>query len=212
MTSVTLTRPAPTGQHRAAPPAPDAPSNQDAQTRRGVTWSVAGEQVVLRDGTVALVRELTTDDREALVAFHATVSDDSIYKRYFTLKRHLTERDLTMLTAVDGTHRVAFVVEVAGAIVAVGRYMSPLRRDGSAELAFLVADAWHGKGLCPLLLDRLIVRAQHSGIAVFTAEVLSTNTPMMRVLERSGLPMTRSFQSGTVCLTMPLTSALPAAA
>ena len=70
--------------------------------------------VVLGNGDVAVIRPLTPHDREALAAFHRRQSRDSIYRRYFSPKPELSERDLDHFTRVDMTDRVALAVESHG--------------------------------------------------------------------------------------------------
>ena len=71
-------------------------------------WS---STVVLGDGESALVRPIRPDDAPALAAFHDRQSRDSIYRRYFSPKPHLSDADLRHFTEVDFVDRVALVVE-----------------------------------------------------------------------------------------------------
>ena len=57
-------------------------------------WS---STVVLGDGESALVRPIRPDDAPALAAFHDRQSRESIYRRYFSPKPHLTDADLRAL-------------------------------------------------------------------------------------------------------------------
>ena len=61
----------------------------------GQRWS---STVVLGDGETALVRPIRPDDAPALAAFHDRQSPESIYRRYFSPKPHLTDADLAHFT------------------------------------------------------------------------------------------------------------------
>ncbi len=52
----------------------------------------------LKDGTPVTIRAITKDDRGALLAAFDEMDPESIYTRFFTYKRALTETDLRQLT------------------------------------------------------------------------------------------------------------------
>ena len=72
-------------------------------------------------------------------------------------------------------------------IVAVVRYV--FVADDRAEVAFMVIDAYQGKGLGTLLLRHLTTIARSAGLRRFVAEVLSENRPMLEVFGKCGLRM-----------------------
>jgi GNAT superfamily N-acetyltransferase len=167
------------------------------------TASRGATEEVLRDGSIVLVREIQPSDAAALVRFHEALSRESIRMRYFSAHPHLSAVETTRLTTVDHRDRQAYVAVVDGEIVAVGRY----ERNGStaeAEVAFIVADAWQGRGLGSLLLARLAEHARASGLRRLTASTLADNRPMLKVFLHSGLPLRRSTSSGIVDVTMAL--------
>jgi GNAT superfamily N-acetyltransferase len=62
-------------------------------------------------------------------------------------------------------------------------------RPGRAEVAFAVADAWHGHGIATVLLAHLAHAASAAGIGAFEATVLSENRHMLGVFHDSGFPV-----------------------
>ena len=64
-----------------------------------------------------------------------------------------------------------------------------------AEVAFAVADAWHGHGIATVLLAHLAQSASSEGIETFTATVLSSNYRMLQVFHDSGF-LVSSRRSG----------------
>ena len=133
------------------------------------------------------------DDREAIAAAFADLDRESVYTRFFTYKKQLTEAELRQLTEVDFEHVVALVVAAADAdgeqLLGGGRYCSeqPLHATRSAELAFVTADAHHGRGIASLILKHLVLIARDQGLAQLEAVVLAHNRAMLAVFQRSGL-------------------------
>ena len=66
-----------------------------------------------------------------------------------------------------------------------------------AEVAFVVADEHHGRGISTLLLEHLAAIARLNGIVRFTAEVLADNRAMLTVFAKAGWPLTRSSTAGS---------------
>lgn len=160
--------------------------------------------VVLGDGSSALIRPITPDDAPALAAFHLRQSPESRYKRYFSPKPELSPAELKRFTEVDMVDRAALVVELDGEFVGWGSYERWQDRD-DAEVAFMVDDRHHGRGIATLLLEHLAAIAQTNGIRQFTAETLGDNRAMLAVFAKAGWPVHRHFDSGVVDLDFPLT-------
>ena len=162
------------------------------------------EAFLLRNGAAAVVRAIRPDDRERLqAAFHA-LEAESVYLRYFSYKSALSEADLDRLCAPDFDERVVLVVTQPGAagelIVGAGGYVAHTEPDGTraAEVAFAVEEDVHGQGISGKLLAVVTGIARSAGIARFDAEVLARNPAMLRVFERSGLPMTTTREDDGV--------------
>jgi len=153
--------------------------------------------VVLGDGETATIRPITTADAGALAAFHDRQSPDSVYRRFFSPKPHLTAQELEHFTNVDMVDRVALVVEAHGEFLAWASYERWPGRD-DADTAFMVDDRHHGKGIGTLLLEHLAAIATSHGIKRFTAEVLADNRPMLSVFTRAGWVVERRYDSGVI--------------
>jgi RimJ/RimL family protein N-acetyltransferase len=169
----------------------------------GELASVVGSTVRLRDGSVVVVREIQPSDADALVRFHEGLSPDAIRMRYFSAHPHLSQVETVRLTTVDHRDRQAYIAEAEGAIVGVARYERS-RADGEAEVAFLVTDAWQGRGLGGELLRRLVDHARSCGFHRFTASTLAHNRPMLAVFTHAGLPIAKRLDSGVVDLVLDL--------
>ena len=155
----------------------------DSAEERTLAADQLTSDVVLGDGETVHIRPMTPADAPALAAFHLAQSTDSTYRRYFSPKPKLTERDLDHFTNVDLVDRVALVVEERGEFIAWASYERWKGRD-DADAAFQVDDRHHGRGIATLLLEHLAAIARRNGIARFTAEVLADNRAMLAVFSR----------------------------
>jgi GNAT superfamily N-acetyltransferase len=160
----------------------------------------------LRDGRRVEIRALRPDDRDGLIAAVGRVSTQSLYRRFFGVKRSFTEKEIAFFTQVDFVTHVALVVvaeeEGRAAIVGGGRYI--VVASGQAEVAFAVVDQYQGQGVGAALMRHLAAIAREAGLKEFTAEVLPENAPMLKVFEKSGLPVDTKRDAGVVHVTMRL--------
>ena len=167
--------------------------------------------VVLRDGGTARIRPITTEDAERLVSFYEQVSDESKYYRFFAPYPRLSDKDVHRFTHHDYVDRVGLAVTVGGEFIATVRYDRTDRRGlpasapaDEAEVAFLVQDAHQGRGVASALLEHIAAVARERGIRRFAAEVLPANTKMIKVFRDAGFTQKRSFEDGSVRLTLDL--------
>ena len=147
----------------------------------------AGE-VVLKDGTKLTLRPIRPEDEPQLVRFHATLSEQSVYRRYFylmNLESRVRHERLTRMCFIDYDRQMAFVAENQGEIIGVGRLIKhPFQKE--AEIAVVVSDAQQRRGIGSELMNRLTDFARNEGLDMLTASVLVDNGPMRRLLERHG--------------------------
>ncbi len=167
--------------------------------------------VVLRDGGTARIRPITTDDAERLVSFYEQVSDESKYYRFFAPYPRLSDRDVHRFTHHDYVDRVGLAVTIGGEFIGTVRYdrIDDTGRPASApadeaEVAFLVQDAHQGRGVASALLEHIAAVARERGIRRFAAEVLPANNKMIKVFRDGGYTQRRSFEDGSVHLTLDL--------
>ncbi|MEU2576081.1 GNAT family N-acetyltransferase [Streptomyces anulatus] len=167
--------------------------------------------VVLRDGGTARIRPITTDDAERLVSFYEQVSDESKYYRFFAPYPRLSDRDVHRFTHHDYVDRVGLAVTIGGEFIGTVRYdrINDQGRPASApadeaEVAFLVQDAHQGRGVASALLEHIAAVARERGIRRFAAEVLPANNKMIKVFRDGGYTQRRSFEDGSVHLTLDL--------
>lgn len=67
--------------------------------------------------------------------------------------------------------------------------MSWEQTANSAELALAVGDAWQGRGIGRLLLERLVARASDQGIILLHGQILPSNEVMLNLAGRTGFSL-----------------------
>ncbi len=160
----------------------------------------AGEWIA-RDGALVTIRPIRPEDEPKMVRFHASLSDRSVYLRYFhflSLDARVTHERLAQVCFVDYDLATVLVAESAtGNIVGVGRLA---REHGSpdAEFALLVSDAWHERGLGTELLRRLISLARDEGIRRVFGDILNENDAMQKICRQLGFELHYSIGDGVV--------------
>ena len=140
--------------------------------------------VVLHDGSTVHVRPVRAHDHDAIDAFLHGISLEGIGFRFFGVPNLEWAADWSV--NVNYVDRYGLVAESgsAHAIVAHAAYVG-LDQD-RAEVAFLVADAWHGRGIATILLAHLAEFAHARGFATFVAQVMPSNHRMIEVFRESG--------------------------
>jgi ribosomal protein S18 acetylase RimI-like enzyme len=153
-------------------------------------------------GPELIVRPLRRGDTATVQAVFDRLGEDSRLARFNGRKPRLGEQELRWLAAVDATHH-ALVAYVDGdpEPVAIARLV---RSGSSAEIAFEVADAYHGRGIGSALAQELVADGCAAGIAEVTALVRSDNRAALAVLSRVLGQLKVSFEGPEVLVRAPL--------
>jgi acetate---CoA ligase (ADP-forming) len=161
---------------------------------------------ILRDGGSIHIRALRPNDRDRLLQHFKGLSQDSIYHRFFGIKRTMTDEELVRLTNLDFVTHVGLVATLRDPdgerFIGVARY---IRVDDPthAEVSFAVLDEHQGRGIGSVLLDHLSRIARSSGIVELEADVLGDNNRMLEVFAQSGFKVRRSNSSGVIHVNFP---------
>ena len=150
------------------------------------------------------IRALTTADRALLADLPSRVSSQSAISRFHGALSQLSEPLLDHLLKLEVGEREAFIALSDGLIIGVARFARDAPASDTAEVAFLVADAWQHHGLGYLLLDRIIERARAAGISRFRADMLATNTAARHLIEAAGPIVESQVSEGHLVLTVEL--------
>ena len=159
----------------------------------------------LNDGSAVTIRAARPDDKARIVTAFLALEPHSIYARFFHVKTELSEQELRQLTEIDYVSAVVLLATVGAqqqeTVIGLGRYAASGR---GAEVAFVVADDYAGRGIAGCLLHHLTLIARDNVMAKFEADVLADNAPMLAVFRNSGLPMTTTHADGITHVTLQL--------
>jgi RimJ/RimL family protein N-acetyltransferase len=164
----------------------------------------------LKNGLTVTIRAIRPADKAAVAEAFNRLAPESVYTRFFQVRRSLSDRELKAATEVDFEKVVALVVTVTAngneTIIGGGRYatIDPSRTPRRAEIAFLVEEDFHGQGIAGRILKHLAQIAREKGISQFEAEVLPQNKAMLAVFARSGLRLEQRSAEGVVHVTLSL--------
>lgn len=157
-------------------------------------------RLILRDGSSASIRLSRKEDYEDVREFYRRLSPESRRMRFFSEAKPGEDVIKTMCDSSNPARVMTLLVwrysEGAQRIIATGSYIA---QDGStAEFAVAVDDAFHGRGLGGLILERLSALAVSRGFHRFSAFTHVNNAAMLEVFRNSGFEMREQFQDGLV--------------
>jgi acetyltransferase len=144
----------------------------------------------MKDATAVTIRPIRPEDEPLIVRFHETLSERSVYLRYFhaiNLERRVAHERLTRLCFIDYDREMALVAERKDAreIVGVGR-LTRLHDGDAAEFAVVVSDKAQGLGLGTELLRRLVDIGRAENTGVIRGYIVAENVAMQTVAKKLG--------------------------
>jgi len=148
----------------------------------------------MKNGNQITIRPIRPEDEPLMVKFHETLSDRSVYLRYFgtlPLSRRVAHERLLRICFGDYDRDMALVAErndpATGErhIMGVGR-MNKLHGKNEAEVAVLVSDQYQNQGLGYELLCRVVAIARAEKLTQISAEMLPDNIAMQVIMKRAG--------------------------
>jgi acetyltransferase len=168
-------------------------------TQYAVPWTMP-------DGTSVIIRPIRPEDEPLMVQFHSTLSERSVYFRYFhamQLTQRIAHDRLTRICFIDYAREMALVVlrkdpqTAQSEILAVGRLIK-LHGSKDGEFAILVSDNWHHRGLGLELLTRLVDIGRDEKLTRIFGDILPENRDMLRVCDKLGFRRHYSADEGVV--------------
>jgi len=155
----------------------------------------------MKDGTPVTIRPIRPEDEPAMVRFHETLSERSVYLRYFhlmNLEQRTTHERLTRICFIDYDREMALIAVRRNPdtgepeILGVGRLMK-IHGTNEAEIAALISDQWQGRGLGKELISRLLVVGADEKMSRLKADILPDNRDVQRVCEKLGFSLKHSL-------------------
>jgi len=142
--------------------------------------------------------QLEPDDSEALRRFWSRLSPETRYRRFMIPLVSLEASHLERLLNIDHWDREALVALVSGEVVGMASYARIESRRDAADLAVVVADAWHRQGLATRLLSALSARARQAGIARVDVMIQGDNRAALGLLRRLEPTARLDFSQGVL--------------
>lgn len=146
----------------------------------------------LKEGTAVTIRPIRPEDEPLMVKFHTTLSERSVYLRYFcslSLSTRVEHERLVRICFGSYDRGFALVAEYRNPsgeheILGVGRFTAITRTE--AEAAVLVTDRWQGRGLGTELLAGVARVARAEGFKRISGEILRDNLATQAIFRKTG--------------------------
>ncbi len=161
---------------------------------------------IAKDGARLTIRPIRPEDEPAIARFHETLSERSVYFRYFhvmKLSQRTSHERLLRICFVDYDREMALVAEFEGRIVGVGR-LSKLRGTTDAECAVIISDTFQGRGLGTELLRSVLEVARAEKVARVVADILTENRSMQKICQKAGFKLRHVPQNDVVAAELAL--------
>lgn len=161
-------------------------------------------KAVLQNGTLVHLRGIREDDKQRLLDGFHRLTGKSIYFRFFSSKKKLTQKELKYFTEIDFEQHIALVATIVKdkeeEIIGVGRYIELEEKSTAkvAEVAFAIDDEHQRMGLGTILFKHLVKIAQNNGISKLIADVLLENKSMLEIFEHSGFKLHMTIDHGVI--------------
>jgi acetyltransferase len=154
----------------------------------------------LKSGETISIRPIRPEDEPAIVKFHETLSERTVYQRYLqllNLSQRTAHERLTRICYIDYSRQIALVAERINAsagereIIGVSRLQGLASED--AEFAIVISDQFQKQGLGTEMLKRLIEIGKKEGVKAIVADILAENSAMQKIAEKLGFKLQREL-------------------
>jgi acetyltransferase len=164
----------------------------------------------MKGGSPVVIRPIRPEDEPQMVGFHESLSDESVYLRYFhmaQLSTRVAHERLIRKCFIDYDREMALVAELTDprtgstCIAAVAR-LSRVPSLEEAEIGVIVADKFQHQGLGAELIKKLVEIARIEKIKRVVADFHSENSAIRHLAKHGGATVTRT--SDATCFRIQL--------
>ena len=144
----------------------------------------------LHDETEVFFRQIKPEDKVRLQEGLKYLSDESIYTRFFSPVRRLTNKQLDYLTNADQKNHIAWGVmcptypEMPG--LGTCRFFRTPEKPEEAEFAITIVDEFQNRGLGTEFLALIYVLASYHGIKKLIGSALYSNLALVKRFRQIG--------------------------
>jgi len=166
------------------------------------------EEWITWDGQSTLVRPIKPEDGPQHIEFFNSLDPVDIHYRMFMMVRELRPSQLARFTQIDYDREMAFIAtrkleDGRWQTLAVARAVADTDNE-RAEFAIIVRSDLKGRGLGPILLNKLIDYLRGRGTTEVVGEALSDNRRLLGLVRQFGFEIEPSPGAGTVLLRLRL--------
>jgi len=167
---------------------------------------IATQHTFKNDLTVRF-RAIKPSDEEEMRRLFYRFSDQAVYYRYFSRIQLMPHKKMQKYVNVD-YRKTMSIVGLTGEpgtarIIAEARFIKDNETPPFADVAFVVDEEHQGAGIASYLYKMLITIAKARGIRGFTADVLTSNSAMLKVFEKGGEPFQANIEHGAYEIRVP---------
>ena len=149
---------------------------------------------ITKAGLKILLRPVKISDEPLLKEFFYSLSDNSMYKRFISMRKDMPHERLQDFAVIDYKKEIFLLATKQEneheIILGLGQYWIN-EESHTAEIAFVVIDNYHRQGIGEELLTYLTLLAKKQGLLGFTAEVLVDNIPMQKLFKKAGFDISK---------------------
>jgi len=149
-------------------------------------------------------RAIKPSDEEQMRRLFYRFSTEAVYYRYFTRIKSMPHSKMQMYVNIDYSQTLSVVGLIGapgkGQVIAEARYVKHNDKP-FGDIAFVVDEEYQGQGIASYMYHLLARLAKERGLHGFTANVLASNTSMMKVFEKEG-KMKAKMEGGEYELTI----------
>ncbi|MGQ9645938.1 MAG: GNAT family N-acetyltransferase [Thermodesulfobacteriota bacterium] len=158
-----------------------------------------------QSGLEIFLRPVKIRDEPLLKDFFYSLSDNSLYRRFISVRKDMPHERLQQFIAIDYTQQMVILAilqqQEKEVIIGVGQY-ALIEKTHTAEVGFAVRDEYQNKGVGTELLSTLTYLAKRQGLLGFYAEVLVENRAMLHLFDKMGFDIKRRREEGVYELEM----------
>jgi acyl-CoA hydrolase/GNAT superfamily N-acetyltransferase len=160
-----------------------------------------------KDNLQVKFRAIKPSDEDRMRRLFYRFSDKAIYYRYFAPIKTMPHAKMQEYVNVDYRDSLSIVGLVGEHdqqnLIAEARFVR-YKDKPVADVAFVVDEAYQGKGLASFMYQVLVRLAKERGITALTADVLVSNQRMLKVFEKAGYPVKVKLEEGAYAVTIDL--------
>lgn len=157
------------------------------------------------NGYEIFLRPVKISDESLLKDFFYSLSDNSLYLRFMSIRKDMPHERLQEFVVIDFTKDMVIMAvkknEEMEDVLGIAQFYID-NNSRTAEVGLVVLDDYQNLGIGTELLSYLTLIAKRQGLLGFTAEVLLDNRPMLRLFEKMGFDIVKQRESNVWTLKM----------